>query len=242
MAEQEVIKHTKKVYKIWSSKKHSKWEKVKEFFIEVLIIVFAVSLSIWLHEKSEHSKHNAEVKEFLLGLKEDLTSDISEMKDDIKSYQRSGMAYNYIATLKVNEKPNADSIFAHRNAFFNQTKLIPNIGRFEGFKSSGKIGFIEDKELQNDIMDFYQEDIPALGWGADYYNSMKMKLREYCFSIAKRAPNGEGEMFDAALTTDQAYYWASDLSYTDEIVERYDNCIKKSTKIIQAINKKYDLK
>lgn len=242
MAEQEVIKHTKKVYKVWTSKKHSRWDKVKEFFIEVLIIVFAVTLSIWLHEKSEHSKHNAEVKGFLLGLKEDLTGDIGEMQEDIKSYKRSSQAYNYLTTIKPNEKPNPDSIFAHRNAFFNQTKLIPNIGRFEGFKSSGKIGFIEDKELQNDIMDLYQEDIPALNWGADYYNGMKMKLREYCFSIAKRTPNGEGEMYDMALTTDQAYFWASDLSYTDEIVDRYNNCIKKSTKIIEAINKKYDLK
>lgn len=242
MADQEVIKHTKKVYKIWTSKKHSKWDKVKEFVVEVLIIVFAVSLSIWLHEKSEHSKHNKEVKEFLLGLKQDLTGDIGEMNEDIKSYKRSAAAYNYIATIKVGEQPNRDSIQVHRNAFFNQTKLIPNIGRFEGFKSSGKIGFIEDKELQNDIMDLYQENIPALSWGADYYNGMKMKLREYCFSVAKRTPGGSGEMFEAALATDQAYYWASDLSYTEEIIDRYNECIKKSSKIIDAINKKYDLK
>jgi hypothetical protein len=241
MAEQEVIKHTKKVYKVWTSKKHSKWEKLKEFAIEVFIIVFAVTLSIWLHEKSEHSKHNKEVKEFLLGLKQDLTGDIREMGEDIKSYQKSGAAYNYVTTVKPGEAANPDSIQEYRNSFFNQTKLIPNIGRFEGFRSSGKIGFIEDKELQNDIMDLYQENIPALNWGADYYNGMKVRLREYCFGSAKRAADGSGAIF-SCLTTDVGYNWASDLSYTDEIVGRYNECIKKSNKIIGAINEKYDLK
>src|SRR4051812_19152197 len=47
MAELEVVKHTKKVYKIWNSKEHSFWHKAKEFLIEIFIIVFAVSLSIW---------------------------------------------------------------------------------------------------------------------------------------------------------------------------------------------------
>ena len=71
MAEQEVIKHTKKVYKIWGSKEHSFRQKVKEFFVEVFIIVFVITLSIWFHNRSEHSKEQEEVKHFLLGLKSD---------------------------------------------------------------------------------------------------------------------------------------------------------------------------
>jgi hypothetical protein len=241
MAEQEVVKHTKKVYKIWTSKKHSPWEKIREFAVEVLIIVFAVTLSIWLHERSEHSKHKKEVKEFLLGLKQDLTSDISEMSDDINSYEKSGMAYQYLTSVKTGEGLNPDSVRFYRNSLFNQTKLVPNIGRFEGFKSSGKIGFIEDEELQNDIMDLYQENIPALTWGADYYNGLKKALREYCYANTKRAADGSSD-FTAVLATDPAFNRASDLSYTDEIIGRYNQCITKSKKIIAAINKLYDLK
>jgi hypothetical protein len=65
MAEQEIIKHTKKVYKIWNSKEHSRWQKIKEFFIEILIIVFAVTISIWLHNWSEHRNQQEDVKVFL---------------------------------------------------------------------------------------------------------------------------------------------------------------------------------
>ncbi len=53
MAEEEIAKHTKKVYKVWASKEHTWQHKVKEFFIEIAIIVFAVSISIWFHNMSE---------------------------------------------------------------------------------------------------------------------------------------------------------------------------------------------
>jgi len=80
MAEQEVVKRTKKVYKTWTDKELSFWHKVKEFLIEVFIIVFAISLSIWFHNSSEHAHQQEEVKQFLLGLKGDLSNDMVEMK------------------------------------------------------------------------------------------------------------------------------------------------------------------
>ena len=60
----EVSKHTKKIFKTMSNKKYSMPEKLKEISIEILIIVFAVTLSIKLHEWSEHRHQQKEVKEF----------------------------------------------------------------------------------------------------------------------------------------------------------------------------------
>jgi hypothetical protein len=79
MAEQEVIKHTKKVFTVWGSKK-SFWHKLGEFVLEMLIIVFAITLSIYLHDRSVKKHQDHETKEFLLGLKEDLKTDITERK------------------------------------------------------------------------------------------------------------------------------------------------------------------
>lgn len=239
MADQEVIKHTKKVYKIWTGKQHSFWDKLKEFAIEILIIVFAVSLSIWLHERSEHSHQQKDTKAYLLGLKEDLTNDIKEMHSDIKSYENSRRAFTYLMNLKKDQPINPDSMRPMQNWLFNETKLVPNIGRFEGFKSSGKIGLIEDKALQNDIMDLYQENIPALIWGTDYYNGMKRKLKEYCISQEKRTSDSTTNLY-AVLITDEAYNSAAYLMYTEEITERYKTCIKNSESIINRINKLYN--
>ena len=110
MAEQEVAKHTKKIYKIWNSKEHSFWNKTKDFLIEIFIIVFSISISIWLHDKSEHSHQQKEVKEFLLGLREDLLADIHEMNDDKESYLNQDKTFNYIASVKPNQTLSVDSL------------------------------------------------------------------------------------------------------------------------------------
>ena len=53
--QEEIVKHTEKIYKTVKSPKHSVGEKIKEILIEIFIIVFAVTLSIWLHSWSEHN-------------------------------------------------------------------------------------------------------------------------------------------------------------------------------------------
>ena len=180
MAEQEVIKHTKKVYKVWNSKEHSFWQKLKEFLIEIFIIVFAITLSIWVHNKSEHAHQQDDVKKFLIGLKSDLKSDLAEMQNDRASYLDQQAAFSYIAGVRQNHNLiSFDSLRKYSNWLFNTTALEPNNGRFEGFKSSGKIGWIENEELQNDIMDLYQEDIVSLLNSTNNYIITKRKFFYY---------------------------------------------------------------
>jgi hypothetical protein len=47
----EVTKHTRKIFKTIKNPSHTFSEKLKEIVVEILIIVFAVTLSIWLHKK-----------------------------------------------------------------------------------------------------------------------------------------------------------------------------------------------
>ncbi|HVW98263.1 MAG TPA: hypothetical protein VHA56_20020 [Mucilaginibacter sp.] len=56
----EITKHIKKIYNTIKSNKYTAGEKVKETFIEIFIIVFAVSLSIWLQSLPTKSKRPAE--------------------------------------------------------------------------------------------------------------------------------------------------------------------------------------
>lgn len=240
MAEQEVIKHTKLVYKIWNSKEHGFWHKFKEFAIEILIIVFAVSLSIWLHERSEHAHQQKEVKEFLVGLRSDLKQDIAEMENDRESFAGSLRAFQYVTSLKFNEILNKDSVEKHRYKIDNATVLVPNSGRFEGFKSAGKIGLIENEELQSNIMDLYQEDIPFLMLQTTLYNDLKQQLKEYCIRNVKRTSTGNN--LNLVLSTDEAQNWAKNLLGVDEIIKGYDRCIARNKKIIKEIEKEYDIK
>ena len=241
MAEQEVVKHTKKIYKIWNDKEKSFWHKIKEFLIEIFIIVFAVSLSIWLHDKSEHNSQQKEVKEFLLGLREDLLSDIHEMSGDKSAYIEQGRAFAYITSVKFNGTLNTDSLNKYKNSMTNTTRLQQNNGRFEGFKASGKIGNIEDKTLQNDIMDLYQESIPSLLTSTDVYIRWKNQFFDYGIKNRKKLSDSTTNN-STMLLADEAQNLCGYLANPSEIISRYDFCMEKMKAIVSSIEDKYRLK
>lgn len=237
MAEQEIIKHTKKIFGVWKTDQGF-WHKVREFILEIIIIVFAISLSIYFHDRSELKHQRHETKEFLLGLKQDLETDLKEMNGDKHSFQQSSKAFLYITSRKLNEPLNADSINKYSNWVLNTTGLIPNSGRFEGFKSSGKIGTIENKELQNNIMDLYQENIPVLISSTNFYTSKKQRLFDFLNTYGKRLTDSTNNLSDV-LATDQAFNICRSLVNVNEILDRYDACIVKMKAIIEDINKEY---
>ena len=108
MAEQEVIKHTKKVFNILGNKNSSFWHKLKDFVLEIFIIVFAISISIWFHNWSEHKKEQKTAKTFLIGLKGDIQADIIETEDILKTYDEYKLLYTYLNSLdrkNITDKP-----------------------------------------------------------------------------------------------------------------------------------------
>jgi len=238
MAEQEVIKHTKKVFGLWKTNNPT-WHKIGDFILEIFIIVFAITVSIYFHDRSELKHQRHETKEFLLGLKQDLKTDIEEMNQDKNSFLQSQKAFNYITSRKLNESLDPDTIRHYYTWIFNTTGLVPNSGRFEGFKSSGKIGTIENKELQNNIMDLYQENIPNLINSTDFYTSKKQTLFEYVNLNKKRLTDSTNNLV-SVLSSDPAYNICVTLTFVDEIIDRYDTCIHKMNVIIRDINKQYE--
>jgi len=236
--EHEISGHSRKVYKIWKNPALPFWKKFKEIGIEILIIVFAVSLAAFLERQKDYSKEQKQVKEFLLGLKTDLRNDITEMQEDKKSYEGSHTAFHYVISVKPNEQLNKDSIRIYSKYLMNTTGLNPNDGRYQGFKSSGKISTIENRELQNDILDLYQENIPMLLSSSNAYTGRKEVFFRYLYETVKRNPDGSTNLL-AVLNTDKAQNVCSTLAGTREILDRYDSVISKSRKIIAAIDREY---
>ena len=180
-----------------------------------------------------------ETKEFLLGLNQDLTTDIQEMNQDKSSFMQSEKAFHYITSRKLGEPLNADTIRKYYGWIFNTTGLVPNSGRFEGFKSSGKIGTIENKELQDNIMDLYQENIPNLINSTNFYTSKKMGLFEYVNMNKKRLTDSTTNLV-SVFSSDPAYNICVSLTFVKEILDRYDTCINKMNTIINDINTQYE--
>ncbi|HZZ76163.1 MAG TPA: DUF6090 family protein [Puia sp.] len=239
MAEDEIAKHSRKIYKTWFNKELTIWHKITEFLIEITIIVFAVSISIWFHNMSEHKKQQEEVRQFLTGLKADLQQDIKEMTNDMESYQKQGAIFTYLSKLKKDQTPNKDSLNANSNWLFNTTALNPNDGRFQGFKSSGKIGTIENDSLQNDIMDLYEEDIPALLHSTDSYIRIKTMFFDLLNKNSKRLTDSTDNRIDV-IKSDESFNLCRSLSSPAQVIERYGQCIQLMQKIIGEIDREYN--
>lgn len=238
MAEQEVIKHVKKVFGIWQQRRAGFWSKVKEFVLEIVIIVFAVTVSIALHDVSEKKHIAHETKEFLLGLRLDLQNDIREMQEDKKAYASNKAAFTYITRLPRHTLPDPDSLKVHYTWMISWTSLVPNNGRFEGFKSAGKITNITPIPLQNNILDLYQEDIPTLLSRTVFYNNRKELLSTYILQHKQRLTDSSSNLRQI-LASDEVYNISGTLLMVDEIFDRYDRCIARMKAIIRDIELLY---
>jgi hypothetical protein len=162
MAVQEVVKHGKKAYGMWSNKNVAFWHKLKDFFVEIAIIVFAVSLSIWFHGLSEHRHEQRQVKTFLLGLKKDIQEDINETRNLIGHYKNYDTVYTYLSSLKRDKAPDKDSLAANLFYVGGNAYLRPNTSRFNSFLSAGKILTIENDSLSIAILELYESTIPKI--------------------------------------------------------------------------------
>jgi hypothetical protein len=173
--EQELIKHSRKILSISKKSNQSFITKTKEIVTEILIIVFAITLSIWLHSVTEHNKEQKEVRTFLTNIREDLSNDLIWLKSDAEVYRNEEARLSDIinlSTLKLDslKQKNVDITFP-MHLFMNKI----NNGNYEGFKSSGRIGLIENEELKKTILNYYQQDALNIIEMNNIYNQYLIK-------------------------------------------------------------------
>lgn len=231
--------HTKKIYKITKDKKNGFWHKLKEISIEIFIIVFAVTLSIWLHGRSEHTHQQKEVKDFLAGLKTDLESDMKEMQEDLHFFKEARKAFTYLTKSRFNGPLSIDSIMKYNTYLNNMTQFIVNNGRFEGFKSAGKLTNIENKELQDNILSFFQEDVPALLLNTNQFNQQKLRLFAAISEVKKTSSNGVSNLPEV-LVSDPVQNILTSLLFSQQIEYIYEQSMVRGQKIISLINKELE--
>ncbi|HLK29222.1 MAG TPA: hypothetical protein VKT28_11645 [Puia sp.] len=182
--EDEVAKHGKEIYATLKSEHKTPGEKIKDILIEIFIIVFAVTLSIWLHSWSERNHQQTEAKEFLTDISEDLGKDIKSMADQKKML--SDMLSSYSGILKLSPKE-LDTV-TNFSINFSLSTFKAGIGDYEGFKSSGKIGYIENKELKKLILEYYQESLTTLDDTYKYQYSKHLELWEMINALGDQNP------------------------------------------------------
>jgi hypothetical protein len=238
MADQEIIKHVKSA--IETSRDHNKkWpQKLREILLEIAIIVFAVSLSIWLHNWSEDRKDRQEEREFLAGLKQDLETDIREMNTDIAVYQDEVIAIHYFERVGMGEALNKDSLGAYLNRLFTTTQLAPEISRFEALKGSGRMSIIRNKELLLNITDLYAKGFPYIIQTNSFINSLRQNnLTPFLYAHLQLDPHApiKGTNWQEVFQMPQMRMIVFEQESIRNNIAYYQEAIGKCRKIISQI-------
>ena len=208
-------------------------EKIKDIFVEIFIIVFAVTLSIWFHSWSEHRHEQKEVKEFLRGLSNDLADDIKQLTANKNVIAHLESNYRNILLSEKSHESGVDSLIVHFEVDLRVTR--PNIGRYEGFKSSGKIGTIENDSLKEIILVFYEQTIKELVYGEDFVNDLQVKIQELSFENSDK-PSPKRFM---AMPKVNSLMWLEANNFKVNMRE-YDKAAHDAQKIIEEIKLESD--
>ena len=205
--------------------------------MEVIIIVFAVSLSIWLHGWAEGLKDKKEEREFVVGLKQDLQEDIKEMRADLAWYEKAKLGLQYFERVAGGEPLQKDSFASFQWVLFSFAQIEPRSSRFEALKSSGKMNIIEDKELQLAITDVYTKLFPHIRRLNDYLNSLKdNRIMPFISGRIKVDAPGMGANWQEILR-EPAMRLMLGAESLDNVVGAYREGIQDCEKVIGLIDK-----
>ena len=235
----------KRTVSIAKDKNKNWWHKLKEILFEIAIIVFAITFSLWMHNRSEHGHQQEIVKNFLLCVKIDLQSDLTEMESDVQSLKQRKAAIRYLMNMRgtsANKVANEDSNIVYGNYLtYNSTFLIPNNGRYEGFKSSGQLGFIENTNLQNSVADYYQEQLNILLRVSEDLNQfIQNQFYPYLSSHLQLKEDLNDAGLNGLVKNDEfinlmkRYY-----AHMDAAIGLYNGTIRKTKEIIKLIDEEY---
>ncbi len=236
--ENEISKHTLKIIKTMHDKNTPLKKKIAEVALEVLIIVFAVSLAQFLERQKEQSARQKDVKEFLIGIKEDLKGDIQDTRDNIVAYNEYKRVYVYLSRLTPTTHPVPDTLNDYVKKTMSNSFFRPNTSRYEGFKSSGKLEDVKDKKLLHQILDYYQETLTRIKSSESGYLSVQAKLMDVY--IDQIVINSDGtNNYEKIMLEVKSKNLCRALVPNPQIFERYNNIITAANGIIKQIDTLY---
>ena len=237
--EHEIMGHTKKAVKIARNKEKGLGEKFREILIEVAIIIFAVSFAAFIERTREHYKERGEAKEFLIGLNSDIKNELAQVNQAKSQLNEMIKSYTSLQGYKMKDVDSLEKHDIKESFFIPKLNNRPLNGRYEGFKSSGKIQTIENDSLRNDILKLYQEDIPFIDFSESAFNTNQGRVEELLLSGSQDGYAKETDVLRTVISPRGKLVVGFSLSYATAVVNGYDKMIKQAQKVQKEIEKEY---
>jgi len=160
MSEEKIIKHAGQAARALMKKENSWSKRIKEFLFEILIIVIAVSITLWFHNWNEHIHEKKLAKDFLAGISEDLKITVNTIDSDQVHYQHTLDYYDTVWRQIMDNRIDKGYVDSESDNLTNMVGFAFDNSRFESFKASGNLRLIKNQQLLQEITRMYTVILP----------------------------------------------------------------------------------
>ena len=136
---------------------HAEKKNFKEYFLEFLMIFFAVTLGFFAENLREHFKDDAEIQNDMQSMIADLRSDVAMYNSYLEANETSDGKIDTLITLLKTDRSNTGNIYyLARYITASNNTFTPNTKTFDQMKSSGTLRLIQPIKLLDSISEYYQ--------------------------------------------------------------------------------------
>ncbi len=238
MSEEKIAQHTENAFHIIGNKEKKWKEKIKEFLYEIIIIVFAVSVTLWFHNWNDRMHEKEMEKNFLIGIKNNLKTDTASLHYSIQ-FLKKPIAYYENVLKQINTKTiNAAYIDDNSGQLINDLYFTHDNGLFESFKSAGNLRLIENEKLLSEITSLYTASYPFV----ENHEADVFKEREEEYSKYIGAKYGMDSLWNSKIAAhinepEIRFHIQKYAIYLNAMNDHRENLINGIVSVINSINK-----
>lgn len=186
MSEEKIIKHTENAVHLLTNKEKPWRKKIMELAEEVAIIIFAVSITLALHNWNDGRNEHKMEKDFLTGIRGDLKNEALNLDYEVIDLGKTAHYYDTVWQQIAANKLDVAYIDTNSGQLLNTVYFRFDNGRFESFKSSGYLRLIENQALLKRLTSLYTTEMPFQVSADEYlYGSRRTDYNTY---IGVKAP------------------------------------------------------
>jgi len=186
MSEEKIIKHTENAVHLLTNREKPWRKKIMELAEEVAIIIFAVSITLALHNWNDRSNERKMEKDFLTGIRGDLKNEALSLDNAVIYLGKTAHYYDTVWQQIAANKLDVAYIDTNSGQLLNTVYFRFDNGRFESFKSSGYLRLIENQTLLKRLTSLYTTEMPFQVSADEYlYGSRRTDYNTY---IGVKAP------------------------------------------------------
>ena len=214
--------------------------KLLNLGLELLVVIFGVTIAFWLSSWGEKQKAKKLQIEYLLSFKNDLEKDTLILGEHIDSLQvMHGHCGKLIECIYARDFDN-DSLLTYSLSLFTMLEFIPHSATFKSLTTSGQLQTISDFELRKQLVDQYDITYTFLRT-IDDLNQSQVYDYKMPFLHDNIVYSHRGIESTNVMTTPKYMNMTmSTFYFIDRKIKEYTKAKQNAKELIQKINKQLE--